>query len=612
MTSFSSRPGSWLRRTMGKAEDATPAAPAARRSDPVEAPIQSVAAPARVIRLGLDFGTTTTLAAVRVDSGQPRLIPLEDGIEAIPSVYWRGPAQDGDGATEAFGSQAAALPGPVRSVKLRIRENLPTDETYGELPSEIARRIVVDAMRRALEELKRQGLLPPSAERLDVTSNVGCSAAWDLSTRERMRAIARMAGLQVEMLNVVEEPVAASLAVMLTGAFSGGRLLLVDLGGGTLDACVLRGDAGVNRFRIFASGGREDLGGDRYTDLIRDHLVAQRAVAEGTSEADLRLTYADLSRLWQVAEAAKLSLSTRDSVQVALGTRDNRVATITREWFEEAAQDLVVRTLAAIADVYLSARLVLDRGLTPKDWPGTPYLSIQPPESIESLRFEDDSLQHLDHVVLVGGASQMPMIRRAFQRIFGFKLEDPGLYGLEPVSAIVLGLGQHEAIESLDFGYPNWAIEAAVTAAGQQRLHTLYSPFAPIFRWDGTTGPEYSQLVDLPAGATSCRLEFRRVAPDERRAWPERRLPVGCSQLRLNLTLLGDVRLSAVTPSMTEDLYPDEHATPWKEPGATHPAYLPRYGRAVPTLCEHDAKPGTCEYIACRNHPFGGMPLDSE
>jgi hypothetical protein len=548
-----------------------------------------------------------------VDDDEPFVVPLESATDWMPSFYWRGPAEEGEGKTEAFGSAAAGYPNPVRSVKLGLQTDEASEETYGERPSEIARLIVQEATTRALQYLKRQGLVPPETEYLEVASNVGCSAAWDLPTRSLMRDVALEARLKVSMLNVIEEPVSASLAVMLTGAFSGGRLLLVDLGGGTLDTCVLSGEAGSNKFRIFASRGRSDLGGDRYTDLIFEQLLVEIAAASGVAKADLQLPERERSRLWQAAERAKIDLSTRDAVRVATGLADGDTTTITRVWFERAAAQLVLKTMAAVNDAYRMARLVLDRGQTPGDQAGTPYLSFDPVIKISNLRLEIDGVEHLDHVVLVGGASQMPMIRREFQRIFNARLEDPSMYGLEPVSAVVSGLAQHEALESLDFGYPNWAVVAEVRGGVSTDQVTMYSPFAPIFKEKMSQSEvTYSAEVGVAAGSEICRLRFHRVAPGEGKAWPDCRLPHGTTRLRLDLSLLGDLKLHAIAGNKSISLYPDKTDTPWKQTGATHPDYLPRQVAAVPTLCSHGAKPGTCVYYVCRNHQSGGMDFLSK
>lgn len=549
---------------------ATPVSPPAARHAPEPKPATHLAR-ARVVRIGLDFGTTTTLVAVRVDEQEPRLVPIERGTDWMPSYYWRG--EDG---REEFGATAENLPGPVHSIKLGLPKDEATDLTYGMTPSQVSLKIISEALRRALVRLKRDRLLPAEAERLAVAANVGCSAAWDLTTRTRLRDIAAAAGLNVNLASLIEEPVAAAFAILFTGAFPGGRLLIVDIGGGTLDACVLKAEPGTNRFTIFASGGRTEFGGDKYTDLITARLSSDLAEAAGTTVDLLELSQADKTRLWQAAEQAKRDLSTRPIVRVQLpeisGTA-GAVATIEREWFERESRSLVVRSMAAVNDVYRAARLILDRGNHPDDLPGT--IQLRKNLMLSQIRLQDDGLDHLDRVILVGGASQTPMLRREFERIFGSRLEDPARYGLDPVEAIALGLARHEALESLDFGYPNWAISAHVSFPGGAATHDLYDPFAPVFKLGARTTSVYWVTTPLEPGATSCRLVFRRVAPGNGVQWSEVKVPAGTTGLRLDLSLLGDIKLSAVGDGPACDLYPDRPAAPWKNGQAKHPAWVP-------------------------------------
>ena len=554
-------------------EPSTRPAATAPATKPPPAP-ESAPAPtrARTVRIGLDFGTTTTLVAVRVDDQEPRLVPLERSTDWMPSYYWRG--EDG---TEQIGAVAENLPGPVHSIKLGLPADEASPRTYGMAPSKIALRIVEEALGRTLKRLKSDRLLPDEAQRLEVAANVGCSAAWDLTTRARLRDIAAKAGLKVNLASLIEEPVAAAFAVLLTGAYAGGRVLIVDIGGGTLDACVLRAEPGTNRFTIFASGGRIDLGGDRYTDLIADRMRAELAGAAGIPVAELHLSVADDTRLWQEAERLKRDLSTRPSSRTQLpdvpGTT-GIVATIEREWFERASRSLVMKSVAAVNDVYREARLVLDRGDHPEDLPGTVYLRQNPVLKLGQLHLEDDGVEHIDTVILVGGASQMPMIQREFQRIFGSRMEDPSRYGLDPVEAIVMGLARHAALESLDYGYPNWEVSAELTGPSGQSVVEFYDPYAPVMELGLTTRAVYRSERPISPGTQTCRLVLRRVAPGEGARWPGVDVPRGTTGLCLELSLLGDIRLSAVGDRLVKNLYPERPAAPWKNVEAKHPAWI--------------------------------------
>jgi hypothetical protein len=382
------------------------------------------------------------------------------------------------------------------------------------------------------------------------------------------------------MANVIEEPIAAALAVSATGAFGGGRLLLVDLGGGTLDTCVLKREPDSARFTIFASNGRADLGGDRYTELIVEFLRERFAASLGQAVGRLSWSTAEEGRLWQIAEQAKRDLSTRTAVRVQLpdvGEDAGEAVAIERAWFERASAQLVARSVAAVNDAYRLARIVLDRT---DDLAGTPYLSLAPLASISALRLRDDGIKHLDHVVLVGGASQMPMIREKFTEIFGVLLKDPSVFGLDPLAGVAIGLARHEALESLDFGYPNWAVSLEVSHTDGTSMIDLYTPFSPVFKLRmAQSEVVYHEAAPLPLGATSCRMIFRRVSPGEGVAWKEVRLPPRGDRVELELSLLGDVDLTAIAGDVRTQLYPDRPAAPWKQGSASHPDWLPKPDR---------------------------------
>jgi molecular chaperone DnaK (HSP70) len=524
--------------------------------------------------MGLDFGTTTTLVAVRVDNEEPRLIPLGARTEWMPSYYWR--REDG---FELVGEEASNARG-LHSVKLRLRDDRAADDTFGALPSEITLKIIEEALGRALRSLRAERLVPADAVLLEVAANVGCSAGWNLETRTLLRNIAQDAGLNVNMANLIEEPVAAAFAVLATGASGSGRVLVIDAGGGTLDACVLRVEGAHERFRLFASGGRDDLGGDRYTAKIVERLHSALAESLGEDVDALTLDRPTAELIWQLAEAAKLQLSTRPIALVTLpAMRGAETVTVSldRAWFEQETRQLIRNSVAAVQDVYRVSRMVLDRGMTAGDQPGTVYLQTIPEvRKVHELTLRNDALQHLDAVYLVGGASQMPALRKAFSAIFGELLVDPSVYGLAPETAIALGLARHRDIDALDFGYPNWAIEAAFTTPDGPVTRPLYDPFAPLFELGFNTTFLYHARTTVPAGSTSIQIRFRRVSPGEGVQWPVVSLPVGSAELELELSLLGDVRIRARNGTgLVEDLYRTRPAAPWKDGVATHPGWLP-------------------------------------
>ena len=106
---------------------------------------------------------------------------------------------------------------------------------------------------------------------------MGCTPAFNLEQRVRLRDVCQSAELMVGMANLIEEPVAAAFEVVRTGAARDGRTIeFVDVGGGTLDVSVLEVRHDGTDFTIYSTGGIA-LAGDRYTECIVEHLETELA-----------------------------------------------------------------------------------------------------------------------------------------------------------------------------------------------------------------------------------------------------------------------------------------------------------------------------------------------
>jgi molecular chaperone DnaK (HSP70) len=294
---------------------ASPRPPAGGPDAAISEPVVSEQEPtaddrtAETLRLGLDFGTSTTLVAVRVGNRPPRLLELEPGRAELPSYVALGDGQ------MLFGQRAVNAGVSVHSLKLALRKNEPIAELDGMLPDRAAFLLISHVVERALEQLRREGRLPPSVQRLEVATNVGCTPAFSLEERVRLRDICNAAGLTVSMINLVEEPVAAAFEVARTGLAKDGRTMVVDIGGGTIDVSVLAVKAGGTDFTIYASGGIP-LAGDKFTDIIAHRLINENAVRTGVLPEDLSLSAVQRTAIWNRAEAAKISLSTNETVRM--------------------------------------------------------------------------------------------------------------------------------------------------------------------------------------------------------------------------------------------------------------------------------------------------------
>ena len=215
-------------------------------------------------------------------------------------------------------------------------------------------------------------------------------AYFDDAQRQATRDAGRLAGLTV--LRLLNEPTAAAIAYGLDHA-SEGVYAVYDLGGGTFDISILRLSKGV--FEVVATGGDTQLGGDDFDAEIVKQVVQARALNVDRKE--------DVRALYVAARAARETLTDAEQVEFSaqVGGQTIQMA-VTREQFEAWAQPLVGRTIDR------ARRTLRDAGLEASDVKG---------------------------VVMVGGATRMPVVQREVGRLFG---TDP-LNDLDPDQVVALG-----------------------------------------------------------------------------------------------------------------------------------------------------------------------------
>jgi len=218
-------------------------------------------------------------------------------------------------------------------------------------------------------------------------------AYFDDAQRQATRDAARLAGLNV--LRLLNEPTAAAIAYGLDHA-SEGVYAVYDLGGGTFDVSILRLTQGV--FEVIATGGDTALGGDDFDTLIVQAVCATAGVALDT------LSRENHRALRVAARVAREALSTSDSavVEAQLGEGMVVSAALSRTDFERLAQPLLEKTLDR------ARQTLRDAGLKPADVKG---------------------------VVMVGGATRMPIVQRVVGDLFG----TAPLTDLNPDEVVALG-----------------------------------------------------------------------------------------------------------------------------------------------------------------------------
>jgi Fe-S protein assembly chaperone HscA len=346
--------------------------------------------------VGIDLGTTNSLVAY-VKDGVPEVIRDHSGDGLVPSVV-----SVGDQGTMFVGREAQRrlltdAQRTVYSVK-RFMGKGPDDvrdesghfpfRIGGEggvlrvgmgdkefTPPEIAAFVLRELKSRAEAFFAEQGEFDNEVDRAVIT----VPAYFNDAQRTATRDAGRIAGLEV--LRIINEPTAASLAYGLDKRHAG-LIAVYDLGGGTFDISILRVEDGV--FQVLATNGDTHLGGDDIDNLLIDRVLkdtAQRASGR-TSEA--------IQEIRKAAIQAKIDLSERD--QTDLRVDDGRpegpryTKTITRAEFEALIAPIVERTLAPCRQA------LADAGL---------------------------ETSQIDEVVLVGGSTRIPLVRRHVEELFG-------------------------------------------------------------------------------------------------------------------------------------------------------------------------------------------------
>jgi molecular chaperone HscA len=206
-------------------------------------------------------------------------------------------------------------------------------------------------------------------------------AYFNDAQRQATRDAGKLAGLDV--LRIVNEPTAASLAYGIGLNKEEVKTIAVyDLGGGTFDISILRIDNGI--FEVLATNGDTFLGGDDFDRAIMQYWASQNVI-----DSNLLLTDRALAQDLRLrAEAAKKALSTEEQFSDKLG---NYTLKLNRSEFETLTQALVQRTLDCCAAAMRDARI--------------------PREDI-------------DEVVMVGGSTRMPLVKKAVAEFFGRPIDD--------------------------------------------------------------------------------------------------------------------------------------------------------------------------------------------
>ena len=394
---------SWSRSSVGFFNGLNPQKPSI--SEPmallqISEPGQSPKPHERRFAVGIDLGTTHSLVAA-VRNGVSECLPDDQGRVLLPSVVRYLGVEKRQIGFDALAATATDPENTIASVKRFMGRSLADVKDAAKLPYRFVDHQGMLGLQTVAGEKSpvevSADILATLRYRAEDTFNddifgavITVPAYFDDAQRQATKDAAKLAGLNV--LRLINEPTAAAIAYGLDNA-SEGVYAIYDLGGGTFDISILRLTQGV--FEVIATGGDSSLGGDDYDQALADWVLSQTgATAENAN---------DKATVKVAARACKEKLSTINIVAMDLYlTRAKVQLDVKLSDFEQLTADLTQRTLAAVRKAVRDAKLK--------------------PEEIQG-------------VVMVGGSTRMPQVRRAVAEFFG---KEP-LTNLNPDEVVALG-----------------------------------------------------------------------------------------------------------------------------------------------------------------------------
>jgi molecular chaperone DnaK (HSP70) len=325
--------------------------------------------------LGIDLGTTNSEIAVYQD-GRPVVLADGDGRLVLPSVVGLSEAGEALVGEEARNQLLLYPERTVRSIKRRmgtdVRVRLGEREfTPQEISAIILSRLKEIAAARLGQPVRRAVITVP--------------AYFSDAQRQATREAGEIAGLDV--VRIINEPTAAAL-VYEAAQHQGKRILVYDLGGGTFDVSVVRIEGGV--VEVISSHGNNQLGGDDFDEKIVAHVLEHLKIKHGVSLAGQPQA---MARILRAAETAKKQLSDRpyarieeEYLAVTDGKPVNLDLELSRQDYEAMITPFIEETLGAVHVALESASLTSSQ---------------------------------VDEILLVGGATRTPLVRRRLADAFG-------------------------------------------------------------------------------------------------------------------------------------------------------------------------------------------------
>jgi molecular chaperone DnaK len=347
--------------------------------------------------IGIDLGTSNSAAAV-LEGGRPVIIPSSEGTTLYGKAFPSYVAITKDGQRligEPARRQAVANPdGTISAFKRKMGTGYKykifgKEYSPQELSAMLLQKIKKDAEAFLGEEVTKAVITVP--------------AYFNDNQRQATKDAGQIAGLEV--VRLVNEPTAAALAYGVDKSGKDMKIMVYDLGGGTLDVTIMEFGKGV--FEVLSTSGDTQLGGTDMDNSIVEMLTNEIKTQYGI---DITKDHQAMQRLRESGERAKIELSTTLNTEINLpfiskdqkGNPINFTYTFTRAKLESLVVPIIERSAKSVMQAMKDAKL-------------------EP--------------SGLDKIILIGGPTRMPIVQRYVEQLIGKKIER----GVDPMEAVALG-----------------------------------------------------------------------------------------------------------------------------------------------------------------------------